>query len=217
MSKRIKVTAQPSESKMQLVIKLKRFSKEETEHLTGVSNELKKTINEQPKNERITRSKSRFQASNSSCEIITGSEAKVIPSKRKLNKVQDVDSNDEKAKRAKMNDGAAQSTTKSNESNEHKRVADDEKQLNVMEYKVDDIVWAKIKGFPAWPAIIKKIKYGQRMSFEIEWFNDYRRSTVFKTQICQFFANFERFSVNFTKHIGLETAAKEALMTLAKK
>lgn len=223
MSGKIKVRVETMKPKKCLSIELKRFSKQEIERLTGsVSSELEPKIisaieirkDVQPKDDsgRITRSKSRLQTSNNSTEISADSAAEKIRSKRKWNKIQDSDSeNNNVAKRAKV-----ERQTKSNKSNEQKRPGVEyQKQISEIEFKLKDIVWAKIKGFPAWPAIIKEIKYGQRISFEIEWFNDYRRSTVNKTQMYNFCANFERFSVNFSKHIGVETAAKEALMYMA--
>lgn len=83
-----------------------------------------------------------------------------------------------------------------------------------LEYSIGEVIWAKIRGFPCWPAKIESIKSGKKQSYDIVWFNDYRRSNVFKTQIYKFYPNFERFSPTFSTHIGLETAAKEALIHL---
>lgn len=69
-------------------------------------------------------------------------------------------------------------------------------------------------GFPAWPAKVDMI-YGIRNQMcQITWFNDYRRSKILLSQCMKFHANFDEMSKLFGKHIGLETAAKEALMTL---
>lgn len=77
---------------------------------------------------------------------------------------------------------------------------------------VGEIVWGKLKGWPAWPARIKQISANK---IEIVWFNDYRRSYVFKNQIFKFHANYEQFSKNAQTRIGLETAIKEAVLFAA--
>lgn len=46
-------------------------------------------------------------------------------------------------------------------------------------------------------------------------FNDYRYSNVYETQIYKFHNYFEQFSQRFESHIGLETAAREALIYIA--
>lgn len=91
---------------------------------------------------------------------------------------------------------------------------DSNKNVVAHQFSKNEIVWAKIRGSVHWPAKITAI--GQRQ-FEVYWFNDYRRSKVFRTQIFKFYPNFEKFSVHFTTSVGLETAAKEALIYLANK
>lgn len=78
-------------------------------------------------------------------------------------------------------------------------------------------VWAKISGHPNWPAKVEQI-YGCRLQMaEILWFNDYRRSKVYKSQLQRFLPNEEQHSKLFDGHIGLETAAKEAMLYIASK
>lgn len=84
-------------------------------------------------------------------------------------------------------------------------------------FRVGQVVWAKLRGFPCWPAKIERICGEKKHLIEIFWFNDYRRSKVFRSQIFDFNEHFAQFAVELKNHIGLETAAKEALMYLAKK
>lgn len=83
------------------------------------------------------------------------------------------------------------------------------------DFVVKEIIWAKIKGFYHWPAQIDKIittAAGITM-YEIIWFNDYRRSKIYKSQVFKFLENFEQFSNKFDDVVGLKTAAFEAMCT----
>lgn len=82
-------------------------------------------------------------------------------------------------------------------------------QVAVIDFKLEDIVWAKIKGYPPWPA--KIVLFPTAKTAMLLWFNDYRKTKVFRTQLFKFLPNFDKFAVHFKKHLGLETAAKEAL------
>lgn len=95
---------------------------------------------------------------------------------------------------------------------------DDEKrsQVAVLDFKVGEVIWAKIRGYPGWPARIEQISGEKRLTYRVYWFNDYRTSTVFKSQIFKFHPNFEQYAKEFQSHIGLETAAREALIYLAR-
>lgn len=84
-------------------------------------------------------------------------------------------------------------------------------------YRVGQVVWAKLRCFPSWPAKIERICGDKKQLIEIYWFNDYRRSKVFRSQIFDFHKHFAEFAVDFDKHIGLEMAAKEALIYIARK
>lgn len=79
-------------------------------------------------------------------------------------------------------------------------------------FRINEVVWGKIRGFVAWPA--KIIDIDQR-TYTIRWFNDYRTSKLFRSQIFSFYSNFEEFAKNFDKKIGLKTATQEAMMYLA--
>lgn len=76
-------------------------------------------------------------------------------------------------------------------------------------YSIDEVVWGKIRGWPHWPARVTSIEQNK---YVVTWFNDYRKSKLFHTQLFKFYPNFESFSNKFSSSIGLETAAKEALL-----
>lgn len=82
----------------------------------------------------------------------------------------------------------------------------------VMPFKINEIVWGKIRGWPHWPARITVLE-GRR--YEVIWFNDYRKSKLFPSQVFKFTENFEKFAVKFPNSVGLQTAAKEALIFMA--
>lgn len=86
--------------------------------------------------------------------------------------------------------------------------------LAMLHFQIGEIVWAKIKGFPHWPCMIKS--FDKRMIL-VEWFNDYRCTKVFKSQLFKFLPNFDSFSKGFSQRIGLETAAREALVACGQK
>lgn len=77
------------------------------------------------------------------------------------------------------------------------------------EFKLNEIIWAKIKGSPEWPA--KIVDFPSAKMALVVWFNDNRKTKVYRTQLYKFLINYDKFSVNFEKHIGLKTAAREAL------
>lgn len=82
------------------------------------------------------------------------------------------------------------------------------KTVSVIEFSMDEVVFAKIKGYPTWPA---KIVGFENKRCEIQWFNDYRRSKVFRSQLFKFNdANVDKFSK--AKKLGVETAIKEAIV-----
>lgn len=80
--------------------------------------------------------------------------------------------------------------------------------IAIIEYRLNEIVWCKLKGHPHWPG---KIVGCEKQKFEILWFNDYRKSKVFRSQLFKFNdQNFGEFSRN--SKIGLEKAIKEAII-----
>lgn len=82
--------------------------------------------------------------------------------------------------------------------------------IALITFKVDEVVWAKIKGHPHWPAKIKCFP-NAKMAIVV-WFNDYRTTKVYRTQLHKFLINFDKFAVRFSDSIGLKTAAQEALI-----
>lgn len=72
-----------------------------------------------------------------------------------------------------------------------------------------EIIWAKIKGFPGWPAQI--IDFPSQKMVIVKWFNDGRITKIYRTQMFKFLINYDKFAVNFDDAIGLKTAAREAL------
>lgn len=80
-------------------------------------------------------------------------------------------------------------------------------------FQLNEIVWAKIKGWPAWLA--KIVDFPSTKMAVVIWFNDNRKTKVYRTQLYKFLANYEQFSINFDKHIGLKTATREALYSFS--
>lgn len=79
-----------------------------------------------------------------------------------------------------------------------------------IEFKVGEIVWARIKGFPHWPAKIKSFPSAKMA--EVVWLNDYRKTKLYRTQLFKFLKNYDEFSNRFNDTVGLEKAAKEGLI-----
>lgn len=79
-----------------------------------------------------------------------------------------------------------------------------------VEFKVGEIVWARIKGSPHWPAQIKSFHSTKMVN--VVWLNDYRRTRLYRTQMYKFLINFDAFAKRFHDTVGLETAAREGLM-----
>lgn len=81
------------------------------------------------------------------------------------------------------------------------------------EFAVKEIVWSKLRGHSHWPARIERIvsnAAGTKM-FDVVWFNDYRRSRIYRLQVFKFLENFEKFAIKFDDVVGLKTAAFEAM------
>lgn len=93
--------------------------------------------------------------------------------------------------------------------------ADSKPNSIVEQYTVNEVVWAKIKGSIPWPAKITSIATTGLKRYEVVWFNDYRKSKLYRSQISKFHTHFIEFSVHFPKSIKVETAAKEALLYLS--
>lgn len=76
-------------------------------------------------------------------------------------------------------------------------------------FNVGEIIWAKIKGHACWPAKIVMVTSKRALVY---WLNDYRTTNVYLTQLYKFLPHFDEFSKKFSHTVGLECAAKEALI-----
>lgn len=79
-----------------------------------------------------------------------------------------------------------------------------------LDWRVGEIIWAKIKGWPTWPGQIKSFPSARMV--EVIWLNDYRKTRLYRTQMFKFLNNFDRFAVDFDNVVGLEGAAREGLI-----
>lgn len=84
-----------------------------------------------------------------------------------------------------------------------------------IDFQVGEIVWAKIKGSPEWPAEI--ISFSSSKMVVVRWYNDYRVTKMYRGQLFKFLINFDMFAKNFDVNIGLKTAAQEALIDFGNK
>lgn len=82
--------------------------------------------------------------------------------------------------------------------------------LSQIDYRIGEVVWAKIKRYPHWPAKIKG--FPSTRTVEVVWFNDYRTTKVYKSQLFKFLIHFEEFAKKFDDTVGLKTAAQEGLI-----
>lgn len=117
-----------------------------------------------------------------------------LPKKRKNDDKLIDDENDNKKR--KLNDGSSDAMPR-------------EDVIAHMDFKIGEIVWAKIKGHPHWPCVIKA--FDKKMVIVL-WYNDYRQTKIYITQLFKFLKNFDNFSKLFNQRVGLETAAREALI-----
>lgn len=129
-----------------------------------------------------------------SCTQVTLRRTNDSSKKRKNNDQLTDDENDNKKR--KLNDGSSDAMPR-------------EDVIAQMDFKIGEIVWAKIKGHPHWPCVIKA--FNKKMVIVL-WYNDYRQTKIYKTQLFKFLKNFDQFSKLFDQRVGLETAAKEALI-----
>lgn len=109
--------------------------------------------------------------------------------KRMLTVEKKIDDGNESKKRRKLNNGAAMSLPSNVD-------------LALVDFKIGEVVWAKIKGFPHWPCIIRN--FDKKMVL-VQWYNDYRSTKVYRTQLFKFLENFNEFSKSFNQKIGLDT------------
>lgn len=74
---------------------------------------------------------------------------------------------------------------------------------------IDEVIWGKIRGSTHWPAKVLSI---EKRTFKVEWFNDYRTTQLYLSQMYKFCPNFYKFSLKFDTVVGLKDAAEEALL-----
>lgn len=81
-------------------------------------------------------------------------------------------------------------------------------------FAINEVVWGKLRGWPHWPAKVLSIV---KRRFEVEWFNDYRRTKLYQSQMFKFVpSNFSVFAEKFPTTVGLEDAAAEAFVYMVK-
>lgn len=93
--------------------------------------------------------------------------------------------------------------------------------IALMPFVIGEVVWGKIRGWPHWPARIVKIHsppYTKTpIRYEVYWFNDYRTTKLFRSQVYNYNQNYEIYTKKCETTIGLKTATREALMYIASK
>lgn len=77
-------------------------------------------------------------------------------------------------------------------------------------FQVGEVVWAKIKGSAHWPAKIKSFPSSKMVI--VVWFNDYRTTKIYRTQVFKFLTHFDTFAKSFDRVVGLKKAAQEGLI-----
>lgn len=137
-------------------------------------------------------------------KIAVESLAKPIVSKRKRG---DDENNLESpsAKKTKLseNDTSNKSDGTSNESKATTTVC-------TMQFQVGDVIWGKIRGWPHWPCKILEMD-ARRIRYKVWWFNDYRTTNLYRSQIYKFPGCFDIFAEKFDTTVGLKDAVKEAM------
>lgn len=86
-------------------------------------------------------------------------------------------------------------------------LADANKVISENNFEIGSIVWCKLKGFRHYPA--KIVSFFQK-KYLVRWYNDYRLSSVFTSQLQPFSKYCLVYSENVS--ISLATAIKEALI-----
>lgn len=80
-----------------------------------------------------------------------------------------------------------------------------------IQFKINDVVWCKLKGHPKWPAKVDEICGKNGQLIKLTWFNDYRMSQVNRGQVSKF-NTVESIPVEVKKNMKLQKAIKEAII-----
>lgn len=83
-----------------------------------------------------------------------------------------------------------------------------------MNFKVDDVVWAHLKGYSSWPGKIVDLSSSQA---KVYWFADYRESLVPKSKLESFEKNIQKYKAAINSKPMLKKAAEEASIFLVQK
>lgn len=122
-------------------------------------------------------------------------------------------SNEEPASKKQRTESSVQIAIRSNIPTRRRLVKMPKPTLNALmaPLKQYELVWAYIRGFPSWPAVIEKILPNGK--FLVHFFGDYTRAEVARRNILNYFEGFNQFSCNFG-NIKLQKAVEEAKFLL---
>lgn len=81
-------------------------------------------------------------------------------------------------------------------------------------FNVGEVVWGKIRGWPHWPAKVIQI---HPRRYEVIWYNDFRVTKLYRSQIYKFGPNFSIFAEKFDTTVGLKEAAEQAMLYLVQR
>lgn len=218
--KRIKVSVSDPR-KRELVVKLNRLTEDEiSEHnKTRINSEEEKSKTNHTNSANISITPSVIMTRSKKQQLIgSGEQPNIIElpstSKRKLDAITSCMGNSSKNSGIMPNSEKIPSSEQSDFTNTNNAQTKEENSVTTVatvSFNIDETVWGKLRGSPHWPAKIIAIE-GRR--YEVRWYNDDRTSKLFLSQIFKFRQHFKRFSVKFPTSVGLEDAAKHALIHL---
>lgn len=81
-------------------------------------------------------------------------------------------------------------------------------------FKVGEVIWGKIRGWNHWHCKIITILPRR---YEVIWYNDFRVTKLYRSQIYKFVPNFDLFAEKFDTTVGLRQAAEQAMLELMKR
>lgn len=144
---------------------------------------------------------------------VVKSPEKTISSKRKRN--DETGTTLPTTKKAKLNENKDFKDTEDCDKTT-KNGAEEVKTICIIPFSIDEVIWGKIRGWPHWPCRILEIDT-RRQRFKVYWFNDYRTTNLFRSQIFKFYPNFDIFAEKLSTTIGLKDATKEAMLYIVEK